>query len=197
MPRRQAIRWHNGGQAGAAAQLGPATGPVAAQSGRRRRAARVRARGRAPRSPATSRPATTSPTPPTRTCCAARSRSGPELGRAGERGVGETVLAAVRATRRVAGANTNLGIVLLLAPLARAALLGGPLRDRAGGGARRAHARRRARRVRGDPRGRGGRPRRARSSTTCARRRPSRCARRWPPPPTATRSQPSTPPATP
>ena len=55
---------------------------------------------------------------------------GPELGRAAERGVGETVLAAVRATRRVAGANTNLGIVLLLAPLARAALLGGPLRER-------------------------------------------------------------------
>jgi len=53
---------------------------------------------------------------------------GPELGRAGERGVGETVLAAVRATRRVAGANTNLGIALLLAPLARAALRGGPLR---------------------------------------------------------------------
>src|SRR3954465_350984 len=56
---------------------------------------------------------------------------GPELGRAAERGVGETVLAAVRATRRVAGANTNLGIALLLAPLARAALLGGPLRERA------------------------------------------------------------------
>jgi triphosphoribosyl-dephospho-CoA synthase len=56
---------------------------------------------------------------------------GPELARAGERGVGETVLAAVRATRRVAGANTNLGIALLLAPLARAALAGGawPLRD--------------------------------------------------------------------
>jgi triphosphoribosyl-dephospho-CoA synthase len=54
---------------------------------------------------------------------------GPELGRAGERGVGETVLAAVRATRRVAGANTNLGIALLLAPLARAALLGGSLRE--------------------------------------------------------------------
>lgn len=49
---------------------------------------------------------------------------GPELGRAGERGVGETVLAAVRATRDVAGANTNLGIALLLAPLARAALIG-------------------------------------------------------------------------
>jgi triphosphoribosyl-dephospho-CoA synthase len=48
---------------------------------------------------------------------------GPELGRAAERGVGATVLAAVQATRRVAGANTNLGIALLLAPLARAALL--------------------------------------------------------------------------
>jgi triphosphoribosyl-dephospho-CoA synthase len=55
---------------------------------------------------------------------------GPEIGRAAERGVGETVLAAVRATRGVAGANTNLGIVLLLAPLARAALLGGALRGR-------------------------------------------------------------------
>ena len=55
---------------------------------------------------------------------------GPELGRAARRGIGETVLAAVRATRGVAAANTNLGIVLLLAPLARAALLDGPLRDR-------------------------------------------------------------------
>jgi triphosphoribosyl-dephospho-CoA synthase len=54
---------------------------------------------------------------------------GPELGRAGERGVGDTVLAGVRATRRVAGANTNLGIALLLAPLARAALLRGTLRE--------------------------------------------------------------------
>jgi triphosphoribosyl-dephospho-CoA synthase len=54
---------------------------------------------------------------------------GPELGRAGERGVGETVLAAVRATRRVAATNTNLGIALLLAPLARAALLGGARRE--------------------------------------------------------------------
>src|SRR4051794_28721935 len=49
---------------------------------------------------------------------------GPEMGMAAERGVGETVLAAVRATRRSAGANTNLGIALLLAPLARAALTG-------------------------------------------------------------------------
>jgi triphosphoribosyl-dephospho-CoA synthase len=54
---------------------------------------------------------------------------GPELGRAGERGVGEIVLAAVRATRGVAGANTNLGIALLLAPLARAALTGAGTAD--------------------------------------------------------------------
>jgi triphosphoribosyl-dephospho-CoA synthase len=55
---------------------------------------------------------------------------GPEIGRAAERGVGDTVLAAVHATRRVASANTNLGIALLLAPLARAALLGGTLHER-------------------------------------------------------------------
>jgi triphosphoribosyl-dephospho-CoA synthase len=53
---------------------------------------------------------------------------GPELGRAGERGVGETILAAVQASRRVAPSNTNLGIALLLAPLAKAALAGGALR---------------------------------------------------------------------
>jgi triphosphoribosyl-dephospho-CoA synthase len=57
---------------------------------------------------------------------------GPELGRAGERGVGDTVLAAVEASRRVAPANTNLGIALLLAPLAKAALDDGPLRERLG-----------------------------------------------------------------
>jgi triphosphoribosyl-dephospho-CoA synthase len=55
---------------------------------------------------------------------------GAELDRAGERSVGETVLAAVRASRDAAGANTNLGIALLLAPLARAALGGGQLRER-------------------------------------------------------------------
>lgn len=49
---------------------------------------------------------------------------GPVLARAGDCGVGETVLAALQARRRVVAANTNLGIVLLLAPLARAALLG-------------------------------------------------------------------------
>ena len=46
--------------------------------------------------------------------------------------MGETVLAAVEASRRVAPANTNLGIALLLAPLAKAALDGGPLRARLG-----------------------------------------------------------------
>jgi triphosphoribosyl-dephospho-CoA synthase len=53
---------------------------------------------------------------------------GPELARAGERGVGETVRAVVEVSRRVAPANTNLGIALLLAPLAKAALGGGELR---------------------------------------------------------------------
>jgi triphosphoribosyl-dephospho-CoA synthase len=53
---------------------------------------------------------------------------GPELARAGERRVGETIRAVVEATRRVAPANTNLGIALLLAPLAKAALDGGELR---------------------------------------------------------------------
>ncbi len=57
---------------------------------------------------------------------------GHELGLAGERPVGQTVLAAVRASRDAAGANTNLGIALLLAPLARAALEGGALRERLG-----------------------------------------------------------------
>ena len=57
---------------------------------------------------------------------------GPELACAGERGVGATVLAAVEASRRVAPANTNLGIALLLAPLAKAALDGGSLRARLG-----------------------------------------------------------------
>lgn len=58
---------------------------------------------------------------------------GPELSRAGERGVGATVRAAIEATGRWTRRNTNLGIVLLLAPLARAALSqGGALRQRLG-----------------------------------------------------------------
>ncbi len=48
---------------------------------------------------------------------------GPAMARAGQAAVGETILAAVRATRLRVSANTNLGIVLLLSPLARAALL--------------------------------------------------------------------------
>jgi triphosphoribosyl-dephospho-CoA synthase len=56
---------------------------------------------------------------------------GPELARAGQRPVGETIRAAIVATRRWSQANTNLGIVLLFAPLAKAALSEGPggLRD--------------------------------------------------------------------
>lgn len=42
----------------------------------------------------------------------------PVMATACQRRVGATVLEAVRATRRVTGTNTNLGIVLLLAPLA-------------------------------------------------------------------------------
>jgi triphosphoribosyl-dephospho-CoA synthase len=42
----------------------------------------------------------------------------PVLATAAQRRVGATILEAVRATRRVAATNTNLGIVLLLAPLA-------------------------------------------------------------------------------
>jgi len=42
----------------------------------------------------------------------------PVMATACQRRVGATILEAVRATRRVTGTNTNLGIVLLLAPLA-------------------------------------------------------------------------------
>jgi triphosphoribosyl-dephospho-CoA synthase len=43
---------------------------------------------------------------------------GPLLGCAASRGVGQSVLEAVRATRAAVGTNTNLGTLLLLAPLA-------------------------------------------------------------------------------
>jgi triphosphoribosyl-dephospho-CoA synthase len=56
---------------------------------------------------------------------------GPALARAGERPLGYTIRAAVEATARWTRSNTNLGIVLLLAPLARAAARsGGDLRAR-------------------------------------------------------------------
>src|SRR5262249_48495027 len=42
----------------------------------------------------------------------------PVLDRAAERPVGHTILQAVEATRRVVGSNTNLGMLLLLGPLA-------------------------------------------------------------------------------
>lgn len=55
---------------------------------------------------------------------------GPALAAAGERPLGVTIHAAVEDTARWAPSNTNLGLVLLLAPLARAALRPGnaPLR---------------------------------------------------------------------
>jgi triphosphoribosyl-dephospho-CoA synthase len=49
---------------------------------------------------------------------------GPVMARAGQRAVGETIRAAIVATRGWTQANTNLGIVLLFAPLAKAALGG-------------------------------------------------------------------------
>jgi triphosphoribosyl-dephospho-CoA synthase len=56
---------------------------------------------------------------------------GPEMALAGERPLGATILAAVRARRRWTDTNTNLGIILLLAPLARAAhRLGDPVATR-------------------------------------------------------------------
>lgn len=56
---------------------------------------------------------------------------GPAFGQAGAAGVGDIVLRAVHATRRLVRVNTNLGIILLLAPLASAAAAeGGALRER-------------------------------------------------------------------
>ena len=56
---------------------------------------------------------------------------GPALATAGTRPLGATIRAAIEATSRWTDSNTNLGIVLLLAPLARAAArAGGTLRDR-------------------------------------------------------------------
>ena len=56
---------------------------------------------------------------------------GPALAAAGQEPLGTTIRAAVEATARWVRSNTNLGIILLLAPLARAALRGdGTLRER-------------------------------------------------------------------
>ncbi len=56
---------------------------------------------------------------------------GPALVAAGERSLGATIRAGVEATARWAPSNTNLGLVLLLAPLARAALRPGEMSLRA------------------------------------------------------------------
>jgi triphosphoribosyl-dephospho-CoA synthase len=48
---------------------------------------------------------------------------GPVMGRAGSSSVGDTVLAAVETRRTWTTANTNLGIILLFAPLAKAAFV--------------------------------------------------------------------------
>jgi len=56
---------------------------------------------------------------------------GPALSGAAQQPLGTTIRSGVEATRRWTKSNTNLGIVLLLAPVARAALsLGGTLRER-------------------------------------------------------------------
>jgi len=57
---------------------------------------------------------------------------GSAMVQAAQESVGSVILRAVQETRRWTTTNTNLGIVLLLAPLARAACLGGPLRPRLG-----------------------------------------------------------------
>ncbi|WP_029558796.1 triphosphoribosyl-dephospho-CoA synthase [Xanthobacter sp. 91] len=59
---------------------------------------------------------------------AAAAAAAPAIARAGA-SVGARVLAAVEASLAVAGCNTNLGIILLCAPLAVAAEGGAPLRD--------------------------------------------------------------------
>jgi triphosphoribosyl-dephospho-CoA synthase len=57
---------------------------------------------------------------------------GPAFRGAGAQPLGDTILAAIEATRRWTSANTNLGVILLCAPLARAAAgdPARPLRDR-------------------------------------------------------------------
>jgi len=57
---------------------------------------------------------------------------GPALRDAAHASIGETILRAVRDTHRLVSTNTNLGMILLLAPLAKAAGLGHPQGLRAG-----------------------------------------------------------------
>ncbi len=54
---------------------------------------------------------------------------GPAMERAGRSGVGQTILRAIKDTQKLVRSNTNLGIVLLLAPLAKACFGAGELRE--------------------------------------------------------------------
>ena len=54
---------------------------------------------------------------------------GPAMAEADRVGVGQTIWQAIRDTRQLVQSNTNLGIVLLLAPLAKACLAAGDLRE--------------------------------------------------------------------
>ncbi len=54
---------------------------------------------------------------------------GPAMARAGHAGVGQIIWQAIQDTQRVVRSNTNLGILLLLAPLAKACLGAGELRE--------------------------------------------------------------------
>ena len=111
------------------------------------------------------------------------------LDRAVEQSLGATILAAVEATREVVSTNTNLGMILLLAPLAavpRTVDLAEGVERSSGGD----DPRRRARRLPGDPArtpgraragvraGRCGRPERdtPRGDGPCGRPRPGRAA---------------------
>jgi triphosphoribosyl-dephospho-CoA synthase len=83
------------------------------------------------------KPGNVAPGAPFRDMCyedflASAAAIGPAFLHAGERPLGATILEAIQATTRFTRANTNLGIVLLLAPLARAARApgDGSLRER-------------------------------------------------------------------
>jgi triphosphoribosyl-dephospho-CoA synthase len=54
---------------------------------------------------------------------------GPAMERAGRSGLGQTILRAIKDTQKLVRSNTNLGIVLLLAPLAQACFGAGELRE--------------------------------------------------------------------
>ena len=105
---------------------GPRAGcraPRARRGGRRQRgAARLPARGERAEAGQRLARAATSPTRVTKTSSPVRSRLARRWPAPARARLGATVRLAVEATARWTRSNTNLGIVLLLAPLARAAL---------------------------------------------------------------------------